>query len=427
MDASLGQVPLRLACTGFVSEHTGSVAAANALLLRALLDSGHEVDFFSKASFVDPRPSIGEMSGFRFVETTNSGPDNFRRRVEGIPCLGFLADRVDAATYNQLIVRRFAADHQSRHYDLCLWLGDYATGRVPGLTTVSFAQGPPGTDARSIIARFGEIRNLAGMPTALLWLALALVRLSRIRTPPFRHSDHIIVGSHESKRTLERLYGIPGGRISALPYPIDLELFKAESGKHGSERTAATLRVLWLGRIVPRKRLDLFLDGAGLAIRNGLDLRLTIVGSVGFVPGYEQLIRAFPFQERLIWKQNLPREEIPSLMHAHDVLCQPSGEENFGSSVAEAQACNLPVIVGRTNGNADYLCERDIHLADDQPETLAQGLAELAARKASLHWRDSMESRALAEKCFHIGRVADRFVRILRAAKDDGTRANQSE
>ena len=42
------------------------------------------------------------------------------------------------------------------------------------------------------------------------------------------------------------------------------------------------------------------------------------------------------------------------------MLAQPSDEENFGSSVAEAQACGLPVIVGATNGNADYLCGRDI-------------------------------------------------------------------
>jgi len=54
----------------------------------------------------------------------------------------------------------------------------------------------------------------------------------------------------------------------------------------------------------------------------------------------------------------------------------------FGSSVAEAQACGLPVIVGRTNGNADYLCSRDTHLADDRPETLASVFRDYAERKA---------------------------------------------
>ena len=39
------------AVTGFVSEQAGSVASANALLLRELLLRGHEVHFFSKASY----------------------------------------------------------------------------------------------------------------------------------------------------------------------------------------------------------------------------------------------------------------------------------------------------------------------------------------------------------------------------------------
>ena len=66
---------------------------------------------------------------------------------------------------------------------------------------------------------------------------------------------------------------------------------------------ARALSICWLGRIVPRKRLDLFLEGSALAIREGIDLRLTIVGGIGFIPGYEKMIEAFPFRDRLTWKR----------------------------------------------------------------------------------------------------------------------------
>jgi glycosyltransferase involved in cell wall biosynthesis len=94
-------------------------------------------------------------------------------------------------------------------------------------------------------------------------------------------------------------------------------------------------------------------------------------------------------------------------LRRHDVLCQPSDEENFGSSVAEAQACGLPVIVGRTNGNADYLCSRDTHLRDDRPETLAAVFRDYAERKTrgGPAWGDPAESRALAEREFSVERV----------------------
>ena len=400
---------MKIAATGYVSEQAGSVASANALLLRALLDAGHEVDFFSKPSFVDPRPCVGAHPLFRFIATDNAGPDRFRARVQHIPVIGFLACRVDSGTYSRLLLQNISREHQTRRYDLCLWLGDYAPGRVENLPMISFAQGPPGTDARSIVSRFTEILRLAGLKRALPWYVLAQVRLSPAGLPPLRHSDHIIVGSGQSRRTLHEIYGISPERTSALPYPIDLDLFRpaAEATAHGPD-----LRVVWLGRVIPRKRLDVFLRGLELAIRQGLRVRATIVGGIGFVPGYERMIDSFPFPDRLRWIKSLPRTEVPALLHEHDVLVQPSDEENFGSSVAEAQACGLRTIVGRTNGNADYLCARDIHLADDRPETLAQALTQMARTPDA----DTQVSRTLAEGCFELRQLTSQLTGILQSA-----------
>src|SRR5262249_27463776 len=160
----------------------------------------------------------------------------------------------------------------------------------------------------------------------------------------------IIVGSGQSKKALHLNHGIPLKKISSMPYPIDLGMFDLPE-KFCTESGA--LRLLWLGRIVPRKRLDLFLSGAAEAIRQDVDVQATVVGSVGLVRGYENLIAAFPFSDRLNWIPVMARTQVPSLMMDHDVLAQPSEEEDFGSSIAEAQACGLPVIVGATNGNAD--------------------------------------------------------------------------
>jgi glycosyltransferase involved in cell wall biosynthesis len=151
---------------------------------------------------------------------------------------------------------------------------------------------------------------------------------------------------------------------------------------------------LWLGRIVPRKRLDIFLDGASRAIKQGVDLKLTLIGPSGFIPAYELMIRSFPYPDRLSYHQRIERTQVPALLSQHDMLAQPSDEENFGSSVAEAQACGLPVIVGHTNGNADYLSVRDIHPVDERPETFAEALAEMAQRKLAGQLSDQKVSRA---------------------------------
>ena len=189
---------MKLACTGFVSATAGSVAAANSLLLNRLLDLGFEIDFFSKPSFVDPRPIIVNKTRFRFIPVNNRILNSIRRKLARIPLVATAARTADAYTYWQLVRRTIGREHQRRSYNLCLWLGDYARGSIPDLPTISFVQGPPGTDARSVLARYAEIRRLAGPTQALKWQMLARLRLSRFGRPPLRHTDHFIVGSNQS-------------------------------------------------------------------------------------------------------------------------------------------------------------------------------------------------------------------------------------
>jgi glycosyltransferase involved in cell wall biosynthesis len=409
---------VKIACTGFVSKETGSTPAANALLLGGFLDRGARIDFFSKPSFVDPRPVIGDRLGFRFVPVINTISDTLRRKTQGVALVGAVTVRNDVQSYNRLLVERIGIEHRRHDYDVCLWMGDYAHGSVAGLPTVSFVQGPPGTDARSVLTRRDEIARLVGNYQTLKWTTLARLRLSPLGLPRFHHSNHFIVGSQQSCDTLCRLYGINSLRVSVVPYPINLSLFHPVRNVLAYQ--GESLRILWLGRIIPRKRLDLFLQGATLAIERGMDLRLTVVGPVGFVRGYERLMKSFRFPDRLKWIQSMQRAEIPGLMWRHDLLAQPSDEENFGSSVAEAQACGLPVIVGFTDGNADYLSSRDIHLTDDRADTFARALAEMWRRKRANQLGDATESRQVAEKHFHIDRVVDRLMSILESVVDRG-------
>ncbi len=398
---------LKLAVTGFVSSDSGSMAAANGLLLKALLDSGSRIDFFSKSTFVDPRPVVGDHPKFRFVDVRNSGADSARRKLAAIPLAGFIAARADSFTYNRLLVSKIARAHCERRYDLCLWLGEYARGRAAAsLPNCSFAQGPPGTDARSILRHYPLIRRLAGTWAAARLRLLAKIRLSRAGLPPFHHSDHIIVGSTQSRKTLASIYRVDN--TSSLPYPIDLDLFRPGI----KLRTSSVFRCLWLGRIVPRKRLDLFLDAADMLIRSEMDMELTIVGTPALVPQLAHLIEAFPHQGRLRWIKFLPRDQVPGLMADSDVLIQSSEEEDFGSSVAEAQACGLPVIVGHTNGNRDYLSDRDICLPEDSIEGLAQAIRSLANQNAKTDEGTSL-SRRTAEKYFDKSTIGEQLALTL--------------
>jgi glycosyltransferase involved in cell wall biosynthesis len=397
---------VKLAVTGFVEPDAGSVAAANALLINGLLDLGHEITFFSKPSFVDPRPLFAHRDNFAFLAVENRITDRLRAAGERLPGMGIPLRALDAARYNRLLCGAMAATHRHRKFDATLWLGDYARGRIPGVPSVSFAQGPPGTDARSVLSHWKDIRRLAGPLEAWKWRALAMLRLSPLGNPPFAASDRIIIGSQQSARTLQYLYGIEPSKICVLPYPLDTSIFRPQSVPETPLPDGVPLRALWLGRIVPRKRLDLYLEAAALAARN--PVHCVIAGTSTMIGGYDSLIDSFRERVRIERLAHIPRQDVPSLFARCHVLAQPSEEENFGSSVAEAQACGLPVIVGPTNGNADYLGPHDICMEDATPEALARACARIAKRAA-----DPAASHAFAKHAFDPARLSAQLADFL--------------
>ena len=123
---------MKLAVTGFVSEQAGSVASANALLIRELLRRGHEIHFFSKPSFVDPRPAVGLSPGFRFFDVTNVGADRLRQRLSRVPLAGFLAGQFDASTYNRLLVQQITANQPGKNMMFVSGWGTMPAGELRG-------------------------------------------------------------------------------------------------------------------------------------------------------------------------------------------------------------------------------------------------------------------------------------------------------
>ncbi len=396
------------------------MAGANAILLRELLQRGHRVGFHSKPRYVDPRLAAAGCPGeanLRFTDCTNGFPDRlkrwtderggFSRRLLGQP-IGVLDDR----SYRRYLVRaidRHARDSQGDSPDVALWLGTWAYRRAQGLPTVSFIQGPPGTDARSITRHREAIIRLSGRAHYWKLRGYAKWRLQG-GLPPISQSDHVVVGSQWSRLMLTTQFGLPAERVHMVPYPIDLEMFRPPVEPRG---VTGPLRVLWLGRFVPRKRLELFLNGLAEAIRGGIDAQAVVVGESAFVPNYERLLDDFPYPERLQHTFRLPRNLVPELMATCDVLAQPSDEENFGSSVAEALACGMPVVVGRTNGTADYMCERSIQLTDDHAATFAEAIAHLDAAKREGRLADPTPSRSMAERHFAPSEVTRRLEEVL--------------
>lgn len=410
---------MNIDATGFVGEFAGSVASANAVLVRELLQRQHSIRFFTKPSFVDPRAiglSPSQRDKLTVQDCTNHLPDQIRRRTARLPFVNRISSWADSFTYHRRLVATMrSANKLGSKSDVCLWLGDFARGRVEGVPSVAYLQGPPGTDARSVARHRDLLIRLAGYANYQKLRAYAAWRLG-FGYPDLSRSDHLIVGSQWSRSELIRDNQVHPDRVHAIAYPIDLNVFRPGDQPR---KTTGPIHLLWLGRFVPRKRLDLLLDGMALAIRGGCDVTATIIGSSGFVPNFEKLIQEFPFPEKIIHRPSVPRSEVVAIFANVDVLVQPSDDENFGSSVAEALACGVPCIVGQTNGTGDYVCERSIILADDSPSTMAEAIVAMSNRKSDGELKESRPSREVAERCFCPDLISDSLIKLLQSVQSE--------
>src|SRR5206468_1407599 len=102
--------------------------------------------------------------------------------------------------------------------------------------------------------------------------------------------------------------------------------------------------ILYLGRIAPSKRPEMFIDALGEILAKGISFTASIYGSAlpDDQPYYESLkVRAesLGLHDRLRFHAGIPNDATPAVYRAYDIFvnCSPSGM--FDKTLFEAAAC----------------------------------------------------------------------------------------
>lgn len=118
--------------------------------------------------------------------------------------------------------------------------------------------------------------------------------------------------------------------------------------------TAHPLRLVWIGRMVPRKALPLTLD---ILARVQQPTTLTIVGD-GLPPEQiRQLITDRALTHRVDWVGKLSREQVRETYLNHDALLFAGLRDSCPAQLIEAMGVGLPVITLDHHGAADLVPE----------------------------------------------------------------------
>ncbi|WP_288117930.1 glycosyltransferase family 4 protein [Thiomonas sp.] len=175
-----------------------------------------------------------------------------------------------------------------------------------------------------------------------------------------------------SRYTLEMMRGAgyPAAKLHHVPNAVDCARF-ARRGE-----TAGTLRVVFVGRHVAVKALDVLLQ-AWATVRRPAGAQLVLAGD-----GPERA-RLMTLAETLGLADSVEFpglvHDVPALLATAAAYVQPSHQEGLPNAVLEAMAAGLPVAATRISGHEDIIVEGDTGLLvpPGDPAALAGALQRL--------------------------------------------------
>ena len=228
----------------------------------------------------------------------------------------------------------------------------------------------------------------------------------------------VLAVSQAERRQLDAI-GVDAAAIRIIPNPIDLDEFRQPIARGAFRRRHALESnrvVLFLGKLTPRKRVDVLMKAFASMGRD--DARLVIAGNdMGAGAGLRSLARRLGIENRARFTGLLRgRERLEALADA-DVVVYPSQDEVFGLVAVEALLAGTPVIVaddsgcgevvratggGRVVPVGDASALRDaIQQTLETRAHLTSDVAEAAARARALYGEDAV--------CADMERLYDRL------------------
>jgi glycogen(starch) synthase len=185
----------------------------------------------------------------------------------------------------------------------------------------------------------------------------SMIRLESASIDMFWYGHAI---SESIKQNVEKDYGLPKKTFIAPLCVRDL------SEKVRRSRSDSKIRVLFVGRIEPRKGIETLLLAAENVLKSNKNVEFRLIGRNPEITGYS-VLKDFRIKnmhnERILNNVHFMGEvEENDLLQNYidcDIFCLPSVYESFGLVLLEAMVFAKPCIASRTGGMKELVIENE--------------------------------------------------------------------
>lgn len=241
---------------------------------------------------------------------------------------------------------------------------------------------------------------------------------TRLKRIVARSSSAMTVVSTAMREEAARI-GLAPPSIEVLPMGVDLlDRFVSVSSD-----TRELDRLLFVGRLVPKKGLCHLLDAMPLVLAQRSGVILNIAGFGPDLPALQEHVARLDIEGSVRFLGAMPQRELPALYRQASLFVAPfvrdeSGDqEGLPVALMEAIGCGCPVVVGNVAGVQDLLGETCTEVCVDPKDSGALAAAILRAlQDPASAARQAAAIKQVAAVHVDWSRIATAYARLIAAA-----------
>lgn len=182
----------------------------------------------------------------------------------------------------------------------------------------------------------------------------------------YKKASALVVHTKDHYVDVRIRYDVPAERLQVIPHYIQ---DTPCSGK------TTTLRLISLGRIVPKKRLDLVIEAFAQLHPTHPELRLVVIGQapsrhIDYAENLKQLAKRLGLADHVEWKGYINEKDLPQILSTQDVAILPYLMATQSGAAFKLLGHNVPVLTNNLPAFEELMgrfsvgLSRPLHSAD---------------------------------------------------------------
>ena len=249
---------------------------------------------------------------------------------------------------------------------------------------------------------------------------LLMWRLARLEGESARNANLVVTVSNYSAEKAVEFYDVDEAKIRVVPNGVDPERFKpAEDGDALKRKLGFGGKpiVLFVGRLIPRKGLQFFVEAAKRVVKERGDALFVIVGDGPLRSNLIAHLVGINISGNFLFLGDVKENILPTLYNCADVFVLPSVQEGQGIALLEAQASAKPVVAFNVGGVREAVREGESGLLVERGNSslLAEAILKLLS-DSSLRRKMGASGREFVLANYTWDICAEKMLRIYHEA-----------